>query len=189
MGYAHLFYRVDLEGLKALFGSGQTALAREVLKKQADEVENLDLCFEDEIREGSCPDTKAALQDILSGRISYPRCPSMYGYVLKILCEQIGKSFGEEVGAVHEHPYESRLARSGPPIPIPYDPGNFPQIGFLAVAEIPAEIERIDSAPRTLKPPFRSLPSDSDLVRDMEGYRKTLEEARKKRADVISFRH
>ena len=39
MGYGHIFFRVDLDRVRSLFGSGDEALSRAVLKKQADDVE------------------------------------------------------------------------------------------------------------------------------------------------------
>jgi hypothetical protein len=212
MGSAHLFFRLDLERLRGLFGSSQDKFAREVLKKQAEDVEDNDLCFEDEINAGTCPDTKTALHEILAGKPTQPRRTSMYGYTLKIICEHIGKQFGEEVGSVRDHPYESQLVRSGPPVPIPYDPGDFPQIGFLALADIQAEIDRLDAAPRILPPP-QPVSNDASLAEmmaalkrteklsravfgtnenlalDMDAYRKTLQEALKKRVDIVSFKH
>lgn len=212
MGAAHIFFRLDLEQLKGLWGASQEKFARDVLKKQADDIEDNDLCFEDEINEGTCPDTKTALHEILAGNPTRPRSASMYGYTLKIICEHLGKQFGHDVGSVGDHPYESQLVRSGPPLPIPYEPRNFPQIGFLTLADIPAEIDRLDAAPRTLPPPqplsdngslteklaairrIEKMPravfgTDDNLSLDMDAYRKTLQEALKKRADIVSFRH
>lgn len=212
MGSAHLFFRLDLQRLRGLMGSRDEAFARKVIQKQADEIENNDGCFEDSIEEGICPDTETAIREILAGTFSQPRQTSMYGYALKIICEHIGKQFGYEVGSIRAQPYASQLAGSGPPIAIPYSTEDFPGIGFLALADIGAEIDRIDSAPRTLAP-VPTLPSDAstaakkavfrsreyealslyrndeNLVLAMEDYRKTLEEALNKRADIVSFYH
>lgn len=189
MGYGHISFRVDLHRARSLFGSGDEALARAVLKKQADDVESNDACFEDKIEDGICPDTATALREILAGQASPPRQTSMYGYMLKILCQQVGKEFGEEVAAIGEHPYESQLASSGPPVPIPYDARDFPQIGYLELKDIPAEIARLDAAPRIVTPQRWALLDEESLNRDMDAYRLTLEQALKKKGDVIAFRH
>ncbi len=171
MSHAHVFFRVDLQRLRALFGSQDDALARQILKKRADDIENIDLIFEDPIRDGSCPDAATALREILAGAPSQPRQPSLYGCVLEILCEHIGRSCDDEVAVVRDHPYESQLVRSGPPIPIPYDPECFPQIGFLDLADIPAEIQRLEAAPRTKVPaaaPAILRPEDFPTKKDYD---------------------
>lgn len=126
----------------------------------------------------------------------------MYGYVLKIICEHIGRPIGQDVAAVRDHPYKSQLETSGPPIPIPYTRADFPEIGYLSLADIPAEIQRIDAAPRKAKKSLlltllslvsggvvgRQM-SDAETAEDMDAYRATLQEAVEKKVSVVSFRH
>ena len=104
--------------------------------------------------------------------------------------------------SVADHPYASLLVESGPPIPIPYDKSDFPEIGFLSLAQIPNEIKRIDAAPRR---PKRNLilsmlclltggragrqMGKAEVAEDMAAYRKTLAEALDKNMAIVSFRH
>ena len=94
------------------------------------------------------------------------------------------------------------MVASGPPIPIPYDTSDFPEIGFLALADIPEEIQRIDLAPKRAT---RSLAltllakltggligrqmSDQEAAADMEDYRATLQDALDKGLSIVSFRY
>lgn len=202
MSYQHMFYGVDLDYLKGLYGSGDDTFAAELLKAQAEEVEDNDGFFEDQIEDGDFPNCETALRDILSGNTNREGAAAMYGYVLKIICEHIGQPIGDDVAAVRDHPYKSELVASGPPIPIPYDVSDFPEIGFLSLADIPAEIGRIDSAPKKAKKSFlltllssisggvvgRQM-SDEEVVEDMDAYRTTLQEALDKKVSIMSFRH
>jgi hypothetical protein len=114
----------------------------------------------------------------------------------------LGGLIGSEAYAIRDHPYKSQLVASGPPIPIPYDSSDFPEIGFLALADIPKEIARIDAAPKKAKKSLRlSLLSfltkglvgrqmgDEEAAKGMASYRETLEEALEKKVSIISFRH
>jgi hypothetical protein len=118
------------------------------------------------------------------------------------LCEHLGEMIGGDVAAVRDHPYKSKLVASGPPIPIPYDQGDFPEIGFLALADIPAEIQRIDAAPRRAKKSIvmwglrlvsggmvgREM-NDEEVGEDMAAYREVLQQALDRGLSIVSFRH
>ena len=180
MGYLHMFYGVDLERLKGIYGAKDEDFLSEMLDAQGEELEGNDEFFESEIEDGDYPDSEAALREIVAGHVTHKGAEAVYGYVLKIICEQIGEAIGDDVAAVRDHPYDSQLLSSGPPIPIPYDESDFPEIGFLAHADIPAEIERIDNAP---------TPDNEELAEDVDAYRATLEEALAKGVSIVSFRH
>jgi hypothetical protein len=196
MSYQHMFYSVDLDRLKGLYGSGDDAWVADLLKTQSKAIADNDGFFADAIEAGKCPTSESALRDI-DGEAA-----AMYGYVLKIICEQIGGLIGGDVAAVRDHPYKSQLVASGPPIPIPYDASDFPEIGFLAVSDIPGEIQRIDAAPwKAQKSLMRTVLSslsggvvgrqmnDEEAVEDMNAYRATLQEALAKQVSIVSFRH
>lgn len=202
MGYQHMFYGLDLQRLRSVFGSKDGAFIEEVLRAQADELENNDAFFEDRIAEGSFPNSEVALRKIVEGTPEGNGAEAMYAYVLKILCEHLGVSLGADVYAIRDHPYDSKLAASGPPIPIPFDTSDFPEVGFLSIDEIPAEIARIDAAPkrasRSLKLSILSFlsrgllgsqMSDEEAVEDMAHYREVLEEALSKNLAIVAFRH
>lgn len=202
MSYQHMFFGVDLDRVKNLYGSGNDAFAADLLNAQAEALENNDGFFEDSIEDGDFPNSETALRDILSGKANREGAAAMYGYVLKIICEHIGQPIGEDVAAVRDHPYKSQLVASGPPIPIAYDVSDFPEIGFLSLVDIPAEIKRIDSAPKKAKKSlFLTLlssitggvigrqMSNEEAVEDMNAYRATLQEALDKKVSIVSFRH
>jgi hypothetical protein len=204
MSYGHMFYGVDLDRLKAIYGSRDEKLIAELLKAQAKGIKDNDEWFEDEIRDEGFPTTKQALREIVLGTFgTYEGGEAMYGYALKIICEHIGHRVGaDDVAEVAAHPYESQLVISGPPIPIPYDNSDFPEIGFLSLAQIPDEINRIDTAPKKAR---RSLSlgivsvltggrvgrqmTREEVADDMAAYRRTLTEASDKKLAVVSFRH
>ena len=160
--------------------------------------------FEDEIKEDGFPPTKQALREIVLGTFgTYEGGEAMYGYALKIICEHIGHRVGaDDVANVADHPYESQLVASGPPLPIPYDETDFPEIGFLSFAHMPEELNRIDNAPKKARggviPAALSLLTGGragrrmtakELVQDMAAYKRTLTEALEKKLAVVSFRH
>lgn len=202
MGYCHMFYGVDLKRIQALFGSNDTAYVDELIAGMGDELKGNDAFFADAIDEGTCPASEQALRHIVAGTITGANAEAMYGYVLKIICEREGEMLNGEVYAIRDHPYASKLVASGPPIPIPDDAGDFPEIGYLALEDIDGEIERIDKAPQRAR---RSLAltvlkwatrgmlrlqmSDEEAVEDMAAYRESLIEAKKKGYSIVAFRH
>lgn len=181
MGYQHTFYAIDIEKLKKLFGSGDESLLEAVVKEKSEELEDNDEFFEDDIDDGDCPGSAQALGEIIVlGAPSKKDCPAMYGYVLGILCDHLGEFLDEEIVCVSDHPYESRLNTSGPPVPIPYDTSDFPEIGYLSHADIPAEISRIDAAPKV---------DDEEIAEDIDAYRAMLEDVHSKKLGLVSLRH
>ena len=204
MSYGHMFYGVDLDKLKAIYGSKDENLLTEMLRAQAQAIKGNDECFEDEIKDEGFPPTKQALREIVLGAFgTYEGGEAMYGYALKIICEHIGHRVGaDDVANVADHPYESQLVASGPPVPIPYDETDFPEIGFLSLGQVPEELNRIDTAPKTTRrgviPAALSLLTGGragrqmtadELAQDVAAYRRTLTEALEKKLAVISFRH
>jgi len=199
-----MFYGVDLDKLKAIYGSKDESFLAEVIRAHAQDIKENDEWFEDEIKEDGFPPTKQALREIVLGTFgTYEGGEAMYGYALKIICEHIGHRVGaDDVAEVAAHPYESQLVTSRPPIPIPYDESDFPEIGFLSLAQIPEEIQRIDNAPkkarRTLSLSIVSLltggrvgrqMTNEEVGNDMAAYRRALTEALEKKLAVVSFRH
>jgi|SRR5215469_10420136 len=145
MGYSHTFFALDINELKAVFGSRNDALLGDILKSQKEDIEHIDALFEDEIEDGEVvPTTETALRQIVYGDPQMDAEGAVYGYALKIVCRHLGQvvSGGEYgVGDVSAHPYESILAKSGVPIPIP-EPSDFPMIGYLAFDQLDDEIRR-----------------------------------------------
>jgi hypothetical protein len=203
MSYCHMFYGLDLHRLQSLYASGDEAFVAEVLAARAEELADNDGFFDEPSDEANFPSSEMALRQIVAGSIpNYEGAEAMYGYVLKILCEHLGESIGDDVAAVREHPYKSKLLTSGPPIPIPVDPGDFPEIGYLALEDIDGEIARLDAKPPRARWSLRRWLvrkltggmmgrqwTDADVAADMAAYRETLVEAKDKGLSIVSFRH
>jgi hypothetical protein len=201
MSYQHMFYGLDLDRLRSIYGSKDEAFVAEFLNAKADDLAGNDEFF-GEMGDGF-PTSETAVREIVAGDIPQREgAEAVYGYVLKILCEHLGQPIGDDVAAIRDHPYKSQLVANGPPIPIPINLADFPEIGHLALADIPAEIKRIDSAPGRAKKSLKLAilskltggvigrqMSDEDVAEDMEAYRATLKEALQKRLSIVSFRH
>lgn len=198
-----MFYGVDLDRLKAIYGSKDDKLLTELLKVRAQDIKDNDEWFEDEIKDEGFPTTKQALRELIAGSFgNHEGGKAMFGYALKILCEHIGQRIGaDDVADVSVHPYASQLVASGPPVPIPHDKDG-PEIGFLSLAQIPEEINRIDAAPKKAR---RSLfltivsvftggrvgrqMTNEEAAADIAAYRRALTEALDKKLAVVSFRY
>ena len=204
MSYSHMFYGVDLDRLKAIYGSKDDKLVTELLKARGQDIKDNDEWFEDEIKDEGFPNTKQALREIIAGSFgNYPGGEAMFGYALKILCEHMGQRVGaDDVADVAAHPYLSLLVTSGPPIAIPYDKSDFPEIGFPSQAQISEEINLIDAAPKKARRRLSlSIVSvltggrvgrqmtNEEAAADMAAYRRTLIEALDNKLAVVSFRH
>ena len=187
MSYSHIFYAVDLDRLRALAGSKDMTVYSEI----ASTSESLD---DDELD---------ALRRILNGECrSEPNTEHLYGYALKAICDHIGEMIGEEVAAIREHPYKSKLVSNGPPIDIPNTRSDFPEIGYLDRSELEAELQRVKSTKPKAKKTLigfvlrkmtggavgREMNAE-DVAEDMSAYAATLEECMDKHGSLVSFRH
>jgi hypothetical protein len=210
MGYSHTFFAIDIAELKELFGSKNDALLDEILKSQAEDIEEFDAFFESDIEEGELPDTATALREIFYGNPRKDADGAIYGYALKIICQHLGEQVqGGEWGAanVSDHPYDSLLVKSGLPIPIP-EPNDFPDMGYLDANQIDQELAlakadhteiasdsaKSMSAFRTLMNAIglgmkRSGINPEEIQEDIDAYVETLEAAKKLGKGIVSFRH
>lgn len=182
-----MFYGLDLQRLRAIPKSNDINLYDEI----AGSADSLD---EDELD---------ALKRVITGECkAEPHTEHLYGYALKAICEHIGEMVGEEVAAVHDHPYKSKLVANGPPIDIPYTRSDFPEIGFLDISDIPAEHRLATTTePRAKRSLLAWLlrrmtggmvgreMSNEDVAEDMEAYAETLQECMDKNCSLVSFRH
>lgn len=188
MGQSHTFFAIDINKLKGVFGSKNDKLLRQILKSQKKEIDDNDACFEEEIEDGEVPATETALRQIFYGDPQMDAEGAMYGYALKIICQQLGEIVeGGKYGVadVTDHPYKSLLAKSGVPIPIP-EPRVFPMIGYLALDQIDAEIARATGEHQKTR---RSGINAKQIQEDIDAYVETLTKAKQIRKGVVSFRH
>ena len=183
-----MFYAVDLNRLRSIPGSNDTALLESIL---ANEENSLD------------DDEQDALKRIITGDIKEEaNTEYLYGYALKAICEHIGEMVGGEVAAVRDHPYKSKLVANGSPIQIPISRSDFPEIGYLDRSELEAEHRLATTTKPKAKRTLigfvlrkatggvvgRELDAE-DIAEDMEEYAETLQECIDKDLSVISFRH
>ncbi len=182
-----MFYAVDLDQLRQVAGSNDRELYDQIVAA-ADSLDK--------------PERKA-LKQIIQGKCRHtPGDEYLYGYALKAICEHIGEMVGVDVGAVRDHPYKSQLIANGSPIDIPINTQDFPEIGYLAVDQLPREYY---FATKT-KPKgkwtllgflLRKLTSDmighepsaEDIAEDMQAYAEALQECMDKNRSLVSFRH
>lgn len=205
MGYSHMFYALDVEKLKGLFGSKDDALLKKILESQKAKIRENDAFFEDEIAEGEVPDTATAIRQIIYGNPQMDAEGAVYCYALKIICKHLGKMVrGGEYGVanVADHPYDSLLMQSGIPVPIP-EPSDFPVVGYLTLQQIDDEIAlataehdkvasdsaEVMSALRSLFGLSRAGISPEGMQEDIDAYVDTLRKVKKKGKGVVSFRH
>ncbi|MFN3150000.1 hypothetical protein [Bremerella sp.] len=203
MGYTHAFFAVDIDQLKGLFGSNNDKLLAEILNARADDIEELDESFEDEINDGELPSAETALRQIFSGTIQPSMDGDMHAQVLLVICEHLGEQvFGGEYGVagVADHPYDSLLLQSGPPLPIP-EPEDVPEIRYLTLEQIDDEIalasakhDKVASdsaeAMSTLRKAFglrRGGIDPEEMQEDIDAYIETLQKVKAIGKGVVSF--
>ncbi|MBD3674464.1 MAG: hypothetical protein HUJ26_13160 [Planctomycetaceae bacterium] len=187
MGYSHMFYGVDLEQLREIPGSDDRTLYQKISGGE-DSLET---------------DERDALKRIIKGNCQHEEgTKHLYGYALKAICEEIGEMVGEDVYAVRDHPYKSKLIANGAPIDIPYDGSDFPEIGYLEQSELEAEYQLATETKPRAKKTFvgfllrrlsggaigREMDAE-DVAEDMEAYAATLKECMDKKLSLVSFRH
>lgn len=182
-----MFYGLDLDRLRAIPGSKDLTLYEKIAGAEYPPVdEELD-----------------ALKRIIMGDCrSDPGTEHLYGYALKALCKEIGEMVGEDVAAIRDHPYKSKLVANGPPINIPYTTSDFPEIGYLDYHDLASEYRlTTETKPRAKTTLIgfilRRLSGGvvgremtvEDVAEDMEAYAATLRECMEKKVSLVSFRH
>lgn len=196
MSYSVMFYAVDVPKLQAIYGSNDKALLEDILKAQSEELDDNDDFFEDYDLE---IDSRSALRNIFEGTVSREdlSTAAMYGYVLKILCEHLGEFAGSDLYSTRILPIESKLMANGPPIPIPDDTGDFPEIGFLTKEEIQAE-RKAAADPLSVSSPqfFENMKKHThhvltadELMEELGAYRDILDELADRGLGTVAFRH
>ena len=196
MSYSVMFYAVDVPKLQAIYGSKNEALLKEVIDARSADLDDNDAFFEDY---GLPVDSRSAIRQIFEGTVPQDdlSVAAMYGYVLKILCEHLGEFAGGDIYSTRILPFDSKLMANGPPIPIPDDPGDFPEIGYLTKEGILAEKEAAANALPPSSPNFydnmrefthHALDED-ELLEELEAYQDVLAELAETGLGTVAFRH
>lgn len=196
MSYSVMFYSVDIPKLQAIFGSNDDQLLQAVLDAQGDDLDDNDEFFEDYELD---IDSRTIMRNIFAGNVPTDdtSVAAMYGYVLKILCEHIGEFVGGDIYSTQILPMDSKLMSNGPPIPIPNDPSDFPEIGFLTAEGV---VAKHDAAQNSLSPDdtgffdnmrkFTHHELDAEeLTEEIEAYQEVLKELAERGAGTVAFRH
>ena len=191
-----MFYSVDIAKLQSIFGSNDHTLLQAVLDENADDLDDNDGFFEGD---GLAIDSRTAMRNIFAGNVptNDPSVAAMYGYVLKILCDHIGEFAGGDIYSTQILPMDSKLMSNGPPIPIPVDPGDFPEIGFLTAEGIVAEHDAaLNALPADAPGFFANMREythheldEEELAEEIEAYQEILGELVNDGKGVVAFRH
>jgi hypothetical protein len=191
MGYSHSFFALDVDRLKGIFASNNEQLLNEILTAQAEDIASNDAFFANKIKAGDLPSTATAIRQIFEGNPRVDIQDALYGYSLQIICRHMGEEvWGGEYGVanVSDHPYDSKLLKSGVPIPIPV-PSDFPMIGYLSLNEIDDEIA-LATAEHAKPSNDSSEDIDAEEIQeDIDAYVETLQKAKDLGLGIVSFRH
>jgi|GEM_PF-4530092 len=182
-----MFYGVDLDRLRSIPGSKDLKIFDAVNAHKSNRLDD---------------EHQDALKRIINGDVKTEPKPYVYGYTLKAICECIGELIGCDVPAIRDHPYKSKLVANGPPIEIPVDKTNFPEIGYLAKSDLEGELRLVTTtkpkAKRTLVGlvlrkatggAFGHEPDAEEIAEEMAEYAETLQKCIDKGLSVVSFRH
>lgn len=190
-----MFYAVDVPKLQSLYGSNDEGLLDAVLQQQAEELDENDEFFDGY----ELPiDSRTAMKQIFAGTVPPDKSlAAMYGYVLKTLCEHLGEFVGGDLYNTRILPIQTKLMENGPPIPIPDDPGNFPEIGYLTHEGLQTELEAAANPLPSSSPDFfknmqqythHSL-SEEELLEELDCYQEILNDLIATGLGVVAFRH
>jgi hypothetical protein len=191
-----MFYSVDITKLQSIFGSNDDALLKAVLDGKADDLDDNDGFFEGY---DLTIDSRTAMRNIFAGNVpsNDTSVAAMYGYVLKILCDHIGDFAGGDIYSTQILPMDSKLMSNGPPIPIPNDPGDFPEIGFLTAEGVVAELDAaLNAIPPDAPGFFDNMREythheldEEELTEEIEAYKEVLGELVDQGKGTVAFRH
>lgn len=151
MSYAPTAFAVDLDRVRALWGSKDMKLVAKVVAKHSDEITEKNEWFEDDIAKGA-PTVIDALAEIVNGKCTQKKHGFMYAYALELACNVIGTNLyaAECLNADWFDAFGDALPAKGPIkrllsakamtenpkmiVPIP-KPGDFPGMGYLSADE------------------------------------------------------
>ena len=145
MGYGVHAYAVDLAKVRSVVGSGDAKLVKQIAKKSADELEQIDDIDDAE------PSAKECLAQLVDGETEDGDVNFKYGYALELVCRHFGEwlpnrswsamrfdwfdTVDKAIGKLGKRSLSARVFYSGVPVEIPR-PEDFPMIGHLEKDEI-----------------------------------------------------
>lgn len=172
-------FLVDLKSVRQAVGSRDESLITRVIEKNPELFRPPDPEYDSGIP------TSVALRHLVMGESPATDEPSApkYGFALEALCNHLGERIlpdcwgGVSWRALTDSGVEDVLMRSGPPVPLPDLQGGM-TIGHLTVAEVAAELAKIDAGDQ---PPIE----DEDLQELVDEYHGWLRKAAAKKKDVV----
>lgn len=148
MSYSTITYGVDIDRLRAVFGSDDRALLDAIEAEQAADLDENEAWFEDEIASGA-PTLRQALEQIVAGAVTGPASAGFqYAYATEALCRRLGvrlEDTEDSLGFLDDLGFDFRLRTSRLPLPLPL-PLDFPSVGYLNTAEVVEEHARFVAA-------------------------------------------
>lgn len=191
MGYSFSVYAVDLEKLKAVWGSADDKVKNALKKKLADDITENDETWAEQIASEGVPSTETALDDIFAGKATKRKHGFQYGYALEIICRHLGKRVDDldmtwvdelidPLLKKHKKPNAQKLLGSGSfPMPIP-KPADFPEIGTIDAAGMTALGAALDAIEEDAE-------DDDDATEVIEELRGWLASAKKAKKQIVWF--
>ena len=201
MSYAPTAYAIDLDALKALYGSKDTKLATKIVAKLGEEIAEKNAWFEDDIVKGA-PRVEDALRELIAGTCTKKKHGFMYAYALELACGVLGTNLyaaewlnSEWFDAFQDVLPKGRVKKlltatnvtENPKmiVPIP-KPGDFPGMGYFTVdecVEIAAALEPVKLDPDEDYGDF----TGEDLEEGLTELRGWLKKATAKRRGLMLF--
>lgn len=118
MSYSVYAYLTDAKKVAAVYGARDSILLNQLYQALKDDFVDLDESFPDQINDRNR--SYIILQDIINGRISFPKVPFMYNYVYEKICEYYGQP-------IYNNEYVWQLDEQSTFMPIPLSK-DFPYI-------------------------------------------------------------
>jgi hypothetical protein len=138
MGVGTFAFAVDLDQLRAVFGSKDLELISSIESKYNKYIAE----YEGHFAEGE-PWIRDALKDIVAGKIQRPERAMFYVWATELLCHHLGRELElGDVGWLDDLEIGTGLEDSGPPLPIPRHKDT-PLLGFLTAEEVVEQYERL----------------------------------------------
>lgn len=183
MSYALNCFVIDIPKLKSVIGAGDESLV-DAVKANTPEA------FDDEEEEEDDEDDEevsmsTALRQLIMGEELDEEQAHQYGYALQEICEYLGELqdadlwCGVRWSAVEACGLEPLLTKSGPPVGIPINQGDFPAIGQLDRAEMATHLQAANQR--------RAASQDSEINELLEEYIAWLEAAKQRGLDLVFF--
>jgi len=140
MSVGTIAYAVDLDRLRAAFGSNDPGLLAALTERFDDHIRDTE-----EFSAEGHPWFRDALADLIAGTIRHPERSAFHAWAAELLCLHLGATLDDKglVGALDGLGLDHNLATSGPPLPIP-PRDEPPRLGHLTAAEVAEAACRLD---------------------------------------------